>query len=113
MRVMTEAAGRRRASALTRVDSVAAQRLLVGLDSRESTKCPRSVTHRKIARRPSDGRAPWQRDRRSSTDSRASVGAHGRTTPLLDRSPAALSVIYGVDSGRPWVVLTVVPGASE
>jgi len=111
MRVMTGAAGGRRASALTQIDTVAAQRLLVGLGSRESTRCPRSVTHRKIARRPSDGRAPWQRDRRSSTDSRASVGEHGRTTPLLDLSPAALSVMYAVDSGRPWVELMVVAGA--
>lgn len=113
MRVTTEAAGRRRASAPTRVGSVVAQPLLGALDSRESTECPRSVTHRKIARRPSDGPGSWQGDRRSSTDSRGSVGPHGRTTLLLDRSPAAVSMIHGVDSGRPRVVLTVVPGTVE
>ena len=123
MRVMTEAAGGERASGLMQVDAggerasglmqvdaVAAHRLPLVLDSRESTRCPRSVTHRKIARRPSDGRAAGQRDRSSSPDPTASVGEHGRATPLLDRAPA-LSSMYGVDSGTRWFVLTPVAGA--
>jgi hypothetical protein len=110
MRMMTGAAGGERASGLMQVDAVAAHRLPLVRDSRESTRCPRLVTHRKIARRPNDGRAAWQRDRSSSPDPTASVGEHGRATPLLDQAPARTSM-YGVDSGTRWFVLTPVAGA--